>query len=146
MLAGWHNILNPNTECILITLNVSVMQDNNRNQEPDQLNPGQNDQFGNEAVIKKNEGISDQGNEWADKESINDSEKNILGKKAEKYIKESADVEDLPEESDQQEAEEINKVRNASVADDDDGEDTDEVIEDEDEQLPGYDLGRNKVQ
>jgi hypothetical protein len=112
----------------------------------DQLNPGQNDQFGNEVVIKKNEGISDQGNEWTDKETINADEKNILGKKAEKYIKDSADIEDLPEEDDIKEQEKINKTRNASVKDEKDGEEQDEVIEDKDEQVPGYDLGRNKVQ
>ncbi len=41
------------------------MQQKEDNSHPEQLNPGQIDQFGNEAVIKKNEGIGEQGNEWA---------------------------------------------------------------------------------
>lgn len=66
----------------------------------DQLNPGEKDKFGKEALIKKDEGISDQGNEWADEEGITQDRKNLLGKKAEKYIRDSGDIEDLPEESD----------------------------------------------
>ena len=113
---------------------------------PDQLNPGQEDQFGQEVVIRKNEGISDQGNEWSDEEGITTKGSGILGEKAEKYLKESADIEDLPEESDTEEAINYDKNRSASVNDDDDGEDTGEVIEDEGEKVPGYDLGKNKLQ
>ena len=35
-----------------------------------QVNPGDMDQYGNEAVIKKNQGISEQGNQWSDEEPI----------------------------------------------------------------------------
>jgi len=113
---------------------------------PDQLNPGQEDQFGQEVVIRKNEGISDQGNEWSDEEGITTKGSGVLGEKAEKYLKESADIEDMPEESDTEEAINYEKNRNASVNDDDDGEDTDEVIENENEKVPGYDLGKDKLQ
>ena len=99
-----------------------------------------------EVVIKKNEGISDQGNEWSDEEGITSKGGGVLGEKAEKYLKESADIEDLPEESDTEEAVNYEKNRQASVADDDDGEPAEDIIEDESEKVPGYDLGKNKVQ
>lgn len=122
------------------------MEDNQRREAPGQLNPGVHDQSGNEVQIKKNESISDQGNEWSDKEGLNIPGSEILGEKAGKYIKDSADIEDLPDEGDEKEAEEVIKEGNAKVVDDDDGEDEDEVIEDPDDYVPGYDLGRNKVQ
>lgn len=122
------------------------MESNQMNERPDQINPGQTRPDGEEVVIKKNEGISDQGNEWSDEEGITSNQSSVLGEKAEKYIKESADIEDLPEEVDSEEAENFTKNRNASMAEGDTKEDTDEVIENEDEKVPGYDLGKNKLQ
>lgn len=122
------------------------MENNKQQAPPDQLNPGQNDQFGNEAVVKKNEGISDQGNEWSDQEGIHEKG-SILGEKAEKYIKDSADVEDMPEEEDEKAADasmEQQAISEKPAAAK--GDDPDDVIEPEDEYVPGYDLGRNKVQ
>lgn len=63
-----------------------------------------------------------------------------------KIIKDSADIENLPEEIDKKETEKINKTRNAAVKDDKVADEPDEVLEDEAEKVPGYDLGRNKVQ
>lgn len=122
------------------------MEDNQIPKRPDQVNPGQTRQDGQEVVIKKNEGISDQGNEWSDEEGITSNESSVLGVKAEKYLKESANIEDLPDEADNKEAENFIKNRNASIAEGDNKEDTDEVIENEDEKVPGYDLGKNKLQ
>src|SRR5688572_17109994 len=118
------------------------MEDNKTGRKPEQLNPGQTDQFGNEVTIKKNEGISDQGNEWGDKEELPNGE-GVLGEKAEKYIREIADPEDMPEESDEEEKDRVmteNAPRDQMV-DDDDGENKDEVIEDPKDYVPGYDLG-----
>ncbi|MBE7172820.1 MAG: hypothetical protein INR73_19750 [Williamsia sp.] len=112
-----------------------------------QVNPGQIGQKGEEATIKKNESISDQGNEWSDQEGIHTDSKNVLGEKAEKYIRDSADIEDLPEEEDEKNArkvEEENKEKNSKVKDE--GKEEDEVIERKEDYVPGYDLGRNKVQ
>lgn len=122
------------------------MEDNQIPERPDQVNPGQTRQDGQEVIIKKNEGISDQGNEWSDEEGITSNESSVLGEKAEKYLKESANIEDLPDEADNKEAENFIKNRNASIAEGDNKEDTDEVIENEDEKVPGYDLGKNKLQ
>ncbi|MEJ7766447.1 MAG: hypothetical protein WKF89_01460 [Chitinophagaceae bacterium] len=113
---------------------------------PDQLNPGAMDQFGNESVIKKNEGIGEQGNEWADKEGFSANPYKMEDEKGERYLRESADIEDLPDEDDSKELEKTNKDRNAAVVDDNDTEEANDVIEDEDEQVPGYDIGRHKVQ
>lgn len=116
-------------------------------QEPHgQINPGQTGQGGEEIIVKKNESISDQGNEWTDQEGIHTGSENILGEKAEKYIKDSADIEDLPEEEDEKNAriEKENKERNSKVVDDESAED--EVLERKEDYVPGYDLGRNKVQ
>jgi hypothetical protein len=63
----------------------------------------------------------------------------MLGEKAEKYIRESGEIEDLPDEEDEVEAENVMK-------DDDDGENEDEVIDRKEDYVPGFDLGRNKVQ
>lgn len=122
------------------------MQSNQINEKSDQINPGQSREDGQEVVIKKNEGISDQGNEWSDEEGITSNESSVLGEKAKKYLKESANIEDLPDEADTKEAENFDKNRNASIAEGDNQEDTDEVIENEDEKVPGYDLGKNKLQ
>ena len=122
------------------------MENNQSPERPDQVNPGQTHQDGQEVVIKKNEGISDQGNEWSDEEGITSNESSVLGEKAEKYLKESANIEDLPDEADSEEEANFIKNRNASIAEGDYKEDTDEVIESEDEKVPGYDLGKNKLQ
>jgi hypothetical protein len=114
------------------------MSDNQSNKSG-QVNPGDMDQFGNEAVIKKNHGISEQGNQWSDEEPLPENSSGILGEKAEKYIKESGDIEDLPDEEDEEEADRV-------MQDDDDGEDEDDVIERNEDYVPGHDLGRNKVQ
>jgi hypothetical protein len=114
------------------------MQADNKNQSG-QVNPGDMDQFGNEAVIKKNQGISEQGNQWSDEEPIGVNSGGVLGEKAEKYIRESGEIEDLPDEEDKVEAEKV-------MQDDDDGENEDDVIERKEDYVPGYDLGRNKVQ
>ena len=122
------------------------MEDNQINERPDQVNPGQTRGDGEEVVIKKNEGISDQGNEWSDEEGITSSESSVLGEKAEKYLKETANIEDLPDEADSKEEENFIRNRNASIAEGDNKEDTGEVVENEDEKVPGYDLGKNKLQ
>lgn len=104
-----------------------------------QANPGDMDQYGNEAVIKKNHGINEPANEWIDEDSLPEGSTGILGEKAEKYLRESGDIEDLPDEKDAEDAESV-------MQDDDDGEDEDDVIERNEDYVPGYDLGRNKVQ
>ncbi len=112
-----------------------------------QMNPGQNDSSGNEVVVKKNEGISDQGNEWSDEEGYNESSNKVLGEKAEKYLRESADIEDLPEEADTDQADRTIKNEaetNRRIAEE--NENSDDVIEREEDYVPGFDLGRNKVQ
>lgn len=113
----------------------------------EQINPGGTGRTGEEATIRKNEGISDQGNEWTDQEGIHTGSKGVLGEKAEKYIQDSADIEDLPDEEDEKNArkaeEQENKEKNAKVVGD--GKD-DEVVERKEDYVPGYDLGRNKVQ
>ena len=112
-----------------------------------QINPGETGQAGEEATIRKNESISDQGNEWSDQEGIHTGSKGILGEKAEKYIKDSGDIEDLPDEEDERNArkvEEENKEKNSKVVDNQQEED--EVVEKKEDYVPGYDLGRNKVQ
>ena len=114
------------------------MQEDNKNRGG-QINPGDMDQFGNEAVIKKNQGISEQGNQWSDEEPIGVNRRGVLGEKAEKYIRESGEIEDLPDEEDEIEEEKV-------MQDDDDGENEDDVIESKEDYVPGYDLGRNKVQ
>ena len=128
--------------------NPVIMDKSFQEQKPHgQINPGQTGQEGEEVTVKKNEGISDQGNEWTDQEGIHTGGKSILGEKAEKYIRDSADIEDLPEEQDEKDArkvEEENKERNSKVVDD--GPEEDEVIERKEDYVPGYDLGRNKVQ
>lgn len=85
-----------------------------------QINPGQTDQEGKEVTISKTEGISDQGNEWANQEGNYADGEQILGEKAEKYIKESADIEDLPDDEDEKNAklvERSNKEKNSEVKD-----------------------------
>lgn len=121
------------------------MNDTQRNEIPGQLNPGEVDQSGNPVNIKKNERISDQGNEWSDKDDLPQSE-GMPGVKAEKYLKETADFEDLPDEDYKQEANKgINEdTQNAFKANDE--ENRNDVIEDPEDYVPGYDLGRNKVQ
>lgn len=114
------------------------MQAENKKQSG-QVNPGDMDQYGNEAVIKKDHGISEQGNQWSDEEPIGVNSGGVLGEKAEKYIKDSGDIEDLPDEEEEEEADKV-------MQDDDDGEDEDDVIERKEDYVPGYDLGRNKVQ
>ena len=120
----------------------------NSNIKPDQhgqVNPGQADGQGEEVTIRKNEGISDQGNEWSDEEGVHASSGEFLGEKAEKYIKDSANIEDLPGEDEQKEANkelEKNEQTDAQAATDQ----TDDVVESEDDYVPGFDLGRNKVQ
>lgn len=113
-----------------------------------QLNPGENDSAGNEVVVKKNEGISDQGNEWsADEEGYNESSNEVLGEKAEKYLRESADIEDLPEEADSDHGDQT--IKNEAETDRriaEENENSDDVIEREEDYVPGFDLGRNKVQ
>ena len=112
-----------------------------------QINPGETGQAGEEVTIKKNESISDQGNEWSDQEGIHTSSNGILGEKAEKYIKDSGDIEDLPDEEDERNArkvEEENKEKNSKVVDNQPEED--DVVEKKKDYVPGYDLGRNKVQ
>ncbi len=112
-----------------------------------QVNPGQADETGKEVTISKREGISDQGNEWSDEEGIYDNSERILGEKAEKYIKDSANIEDLPDDDDVKnirQTEESNKEQNSSVHDDKPEED--DVKERKEDFMPGYDLGRNKVQ
>lgn len=112
-----------------------------------QVNPGQTDPAGNDITIKKNEGISDQGNEWSDEEGVHADGEVILGEKAEKYIKESGNIEDLPDEEDEKNAETVqksNKEKNSKVTGDQKEED--EVVERKEDYVPGYDLGRNKVQ
>lgn len=104
-----------------------------------QANPGDMDQYGNEAVIKKNRGINEQENEWSDEDPLPQNSSGILGEKAEKYLRESGEIEDLPDEKDAEEAERV-------MQDDDDGENEDDVIERNEDYVPGYDLGRNKVQ
>jgi hypothetical protein len=113
--------------------------DTHHDNQNGQINPGDMDRFGNEAVIKRNEGISEQANQWSDEEPINAETSGVLGEKAEKYIRESGEIEDLPDEEDEQEAEKV-------MQDDDDGENEDDVIEPKEDYVPGYDLGRNKVQ
>jgi hypothetical protein len=113
--------------------------DINQQNQDGQVNPGDMDRFGNEAVIKRNEGIGEQANQWSDEEPISAGNTGVLGEKAEKYIRESGEIEDLPNEEDEQEAEKV-------MQDDDDGEDEDDVIESKEDYVPGYDLGRNKVQ
>ena len=114
----------------------------------EQVNPGKSGQEGEEVTIKKDESISDQGNEWTDQEGIHAGSKSVLGKKAEKYIRDSADIEDLPDEEDEENVrkveEEENKEKNAKVVDD--RKEEDEVVEKKEDYVPGYDLGRNKVQ
>ena len=111
----------------------------NQTNNSGQVNPGDMDEFGNEAVIKKNQGISEQGNQWSDEEPQPENSTGILGEKAEKYIRESGEIEDLPDEEDKEEADSV-------IQDDDDGEDEDDVIERNEDYVPGHDLGRNKVQ
>jgi hypothetical protein len=110
----------------------------NRSTKSGQANPGDMDQFGNEAVIKKNHGINEQANEWTDEDSIPQGSSEMISD-AEKYLKESGEIEDRPDETDAEEAERV-------MQDDDDGEDEDDVIERNEDYVPGYDLGRNKVQ
>lgn len=113
-----------------------------------QINPGETGQKGEEVTIKKNESISDQGNEWTDQEGIHAGNKGVLGERAEKYIQESADIEDLPDEEDEKKARKVeeqeNKEKNSKVVGDQ--EEDDEVAERKEDYVPGYDLGRNKVQ
>jgi hypothetical protein len=112
----------------------------NQNKPGEQpVNPGDMDRFGNEAVIKKNEGIGEQGNQWSDEEPISKNSMEVLDEKAERYLRESGDIEDLPDQVDEEEADEL-------MQDDDDGENEDEVIERKEDYVPGFDLGRNKVQ
>ena len=112
-----------------------------------QINPGETGKAGEEATIKKNESISDQGNEWSDQEGNHTNSKGILGEKAEKYIKDSGNIEDLPSEEDDRAARKVedeNKEKNSKVVDNQQEED--EVVEKQEDFVPGYDLGRNKVQ
>ena len=109
------------------------------NNQGSQINPGDMDRFGNEAVIKKNEGIGEQGNQWSDEEPINVNSGGVLDEKAEKYLREAGNIEDLPDEKDMEEADKV-------MQDDDDGENEDDVIEKNEDYVPGFDLGRNKVQ
>ena len=111
----------------------------NRSTKSGQANPGDMDQYGNEAVIKKNHGINEQANEWSDENSLPQGSSGIPNEEAEKYIRESGEIEDRPDETDAEEAERV-------MQDDDDGEDEDDVIERNEDYVPGYDLGRNKVQ
>lgn len=100
-----------------------------------------------EETVSKKEGISEQENEWSDNEGIGANGERILGEQAERYIRNSANIEDLPDDEEVQKAkqvEEENKRKNAAVQDDQKEED--EVPERKEDYVPGYDLGRNKVQ
>lgn len=121
--------------------------DQPKNYPHGQVNPGQADEQGKEITIGKREGISDQDNEWADQEGAHINSEHMLGEKAEKYIRDSANIEDLPEDEDVERArttEQENKQKNSSVQDSQKEED--DVPESKEDYVPGYDLGRNKVQ
>jgi hypothetical protein len=110
----------------------------NKNKSNEQVNPGDMDRFGNEAVIKKNEGLGEQGNKWSDEEPIANEGSAVLGEKAEKYMRESGDIEDMPEQVDEDELH--------TLLDESDKNDEDDVKERKEDYVPGFDLGRNKVQ
>jgi hypothetical protein len=62
---------------------------------------------GKEDVNTDETGISDPGIEWSDENDLNAGNRQVLGEKADKYIKEIADPEDMPDEEDVQQADAV---------------------------------------
>ena len=63
----------------------------------------------NQIQDTKEPGIGDPGIEWSDENDLDAGNGQLLNEKADKYIKEIADIEDLPDEEDVQQADEVIK-------------------------------------
>jgi hypothetical protein len=81
--------------------------------EDDSINPGQ-ETTGNQPISSKDKdtkepGIGDEGIEWSDENDLDAGKGQLLNEKADKYLREIADPEDLPDEEDFQQADEVIK-------------------------------------
>ena len=74
-------------------------------------NPGQamtgDQSTNNQANETKEPGIGEQGIEWSDEKDLDAGNRQLLNEKADKYLKEIANIEDLPDEEDVQQADEV---------------------------------------